>query len=216
MQTPDWVTADDLSGGGTLSREITTSIGEESTAAETRASTSVATTIKTLKLSDPGKSIVQPTEMEVESDRDDARERRRRVREDKLRIESGRRGGKSKSLTLRTGGTTDDGEELSDAVERSENRYSGTRSGVRVAEETSRARTPARQGTDGYDNNDTRNKTQKETERVSRFVPITNFGTMSEMRYPVTRSAARAAREETGESHPLAPRGTATLSLIHI
>ena len=61
--------------------------------------------------------------MEVESDRDDARERRRRVREDKLRIESGRRGGKSKSLTLRTGGTTDDGEELSDAAERDENRY---------------------------------------------------------------------------------------------
>ena len=123
MQTPDRVTADDLSGGGTLSREITTSIGGESTAAETRASANVATNIKTLKLTDPGKSVIQTTGMEVESDRDDARERRRRVREDKLRLEPGRRSGKSKSLTLRTGGTTDDGEELSDAVERDENRY---------------------------------------------------------------------------------------------
>ena len=124
MQTPDWVTADDLSGGGTLSREIITSIGGESTAAETRASMNVATNLQPLKLTDPGKSVTQPTGMEVEGDRDDARERRRRVREDKLRLEPGRRSGKSKSLTLRTSGTTDDGEELSDAVEKTENRYS--------------------------------------------------------------------------------------------
>ena len=68
--TPDGVTADGLGNDGTGSRETATSIGGESTAAETRASTNIATNIKTLKLTDPGKSVIQTTGMEVESDRD--------------------------------------------------------------------------------------------------------------------------------------------------
>ena len=123
MQTPDWVTADDLSGGGTLSREIITSIGGERTTAETRAPTEVAITTKSLKLTDPGKSTVKPTSVEIESDREDARERRRRAREDKLRYEQTCDNDSSKGPARRTSITIGESEGQSDTLEKRDNRH---------------------------------------------------------------------------------------------
>ena len=123
MQTPDWVTADDLSGGGTLSREITTSIGGEMMTAETRASTDIAPTTKSLKLTDPGKSTVKTTSVEIESDREDARERRRRAREDKLRPEQTRDSVGSKGAARRTNETISESEDQSDTLEKRDNRH---------------------------------------------------------------------------------------------
>ena len=123
MQTPDWVTAGDLSGGGTLSREITTSIGGETTADETRASMNIVTATKSLKLTDPGKSTVKTTGVQFESDHEDARDRRRRAREDKLRLEQSRDRNGSKGTTRRTSGTIDSGEDSSHILGKYENSY---------------------------------------------------------------------------------------------
>ena len=130
MQTPDWVTADDLSGGGTLSREIITYIGGETTTAETRASTELAITTKSLKMTDPSKSTVTTAGVESESDREDARERRRRAREDKLRYEQTRDNDSSKGTARRTNTTIGESEDQSDTLEKRDNRYENRYSSI--------------------------------------------------------------------------------------